>query len=135
MTKISEIAIIDDDAITVFGLRKLITYVAECEAIESHANGLLALNAMKAKLNNGQSIPKIIFLDINMPIMDGWEFLEAFIQLPVNDTIKINVVTSSIDPYDKKQWERYKTQTHHSITFNQKPVDKDKMEEITKLAE
>ncbi|MDO1511889.1 response regulator [Maribacter confluentis] len=135
MTKISEITIIDDDAITVFGLRKLISLAVECDIIESYANGLLAIDAMKEKLHKNKSIPKILFLDINMPIMDGWEFLEAFIQLPIKDRVRINIVTSSIDPYDKKQWEHYRTKSHHLITFNQKPIDKSKIEDITKIAE
>jgi len=134
MTKISDITIIDDDAITVFGLRKLITSTLECDSIESYGNGLLAYEAILKMLDNNQPIPKIIFLDINMPIMDGWEFLEAFLKLQISDKIKINIVTSSIDPFDQNQWEFYKNKTHHLITFNQKPIDKSKIAEITQVA-
>ncbi|WP_405383510.1 response regulator [Maribacter sp. LLG6340-A2] len=135
MIKISEITIVDDDAITVFGLRKLISLTVECDNIESYVNGKLAIDAIKDKLNNDQPLPKIIFLDINMPIMDGWEFLEAFIKLPIQERIRINIVTSSIDPYDKEQWEHYRANSHHLITFNQKPIHKSKIEDITKVAE
>ncbi len=84
--------------------------------------------------NNEQQIPQIIFLDINMPIMDGWEFLEAFINLPITDKIRINIVTSSIDPRDQQQWEYFKGKSHHLITFNQKPIDRNKIVEITQVA-
>jgi len=134
MKKISDITIIDDDAITVFGLRKLISSSVECNAIESYANGKIAINAMTDFFNNKQHIPEIIFLDINMPIMDGWEFLEAFIKLPIKEKIRINIVTSSIDPLDYKQWEYYKNKSHHLITFNQKPIDRNKITEITQVA-
>lgn len=134
MTKINDIAIIDDDAITVFGLRKLITMYVECNSIQSYANGKVALDGFIEKMNQKQQIPEILFLDINMPIMDGWEFLEAFLKLNISTKIKINIVTSSIDPYDKKQWEFYKTKTHHLITFNLKPIDKNIITEITKVA-
>lgn len=133
MRKINDIAIIDDDPITVFGLRKLIGIAVDCQKIESFANGKLAVEEIKQKLEKEQAIPEIIFLDINMPIMDGWEFLKEFINLPIPSKVKINVVTSSIDPYDKKQWEFYKDKTHHLITFNQKPIDRNKITEITQI--
>ncbi|MDF4223449.1 MULTISPECIES: response regulator [Maribacter] len=134
MKKINDITIIDDDAITVFGLRKLISSSVDCSSIESYDNGKIALDAMTEFFKNGQKIPQVIFLDINMPIMDGWEFLEAFIKIPIKDKIRINIVTSSIDPFDKKQWENYKSKSHHLITFNQKPIDRNKISEITQVA-
>ncbi|WP_405395792.1 two-component system response regulator [Maribacter sp. Asnod2-G09] len=134
MKKISDITIIDDDTITVFGLRKLIASSVECNTIESYANGKIALDAMTAFFNNNQQIPQIIFLDINMPIMDGWEFLKAFLELPITEKIRINIVTSSIDPRDYKQWEFFKNKSHHLITFNQKPINRNKITEITQLA-
>ncbi|TDT39579.1 response regulator receiver domain-containing protein [Maribacter spongiicola] len=134
MKKISDITIIDDDAITVFGLRKLISSSVEYNSIKSYANGKIAIDALTDFFNNGIQIPQIIFLDINMPIMDGWEFLEAFIELPIAEKIRINIVTSSIDPRDKKQWEHYKSKSHHMITFNQKPIDRTKITEITEMA-
>ena len=66
--------------------------------------------------------------------MDGWQFLEEFVTLQITKKIKINIVTSSIAPYDVQQWESFKTKTHHVITFNSKPIKKDKIEEITKVA-
>lgn len=134
MRKISDIAIIDDDPITVFGLRKLIGTAVECQKIESFANGKLAFEGFKQKIEKEQAIPEIIFLDINMPIMDGWEFLKEFINLSIPKKVRINIVTSSIDPFDQKQWNFYKDKTHHFITFNQKPIDRNKIAEITQIA-
>ena len=53
-------------------------------------------------LSNGTNLPDFIFLDINMPFMDGWEFLEAFSKLENTalHTIQIYILSSSIDPDD-----------------------------------
>lgn len=134
MNKIESIGIVDDDPITVFGIRKMLSTTVNCDSVESYANGKMAMDAIIEKLNSKKPIPDIIFLDINMPIMDGWQFLEEFISLPVLEKVRINIVTSSIDPADYQNWENFKNRTHHLITFNNKPIRKEKLAEITKVA-
>ena len=134
MTKINSIFIIDDDPITVFGIRKMLSAVTTCEKISTYINGKLAIDAIKQLLEENQELPEVIFLDINMPIMDGWQFLEEFITLPVHKKIRINIVTSSIDAYDKENWELYQMKTDHLITFNNKPIQRKDIEAITVAA-
>ncbi len=134
MKKINLISIVDDDPITVFGIRKMLKSTVICETVESYINGKLAIESIKERISQDKPLPEIIFLDINMPIMDGWQFLEEFITLPIAMRVKVNIVTSSIDPYDYKQWEFFKSQTHHIITFNNKPIKKHDMANITKVA-
>jgi CheY-like chemotaxis protein len=85
-------------------------------------------------LQNHEEIPEVLFLDINMPIMDGWQFLEEFIKLPIDKKVRVNILTSSIDPLDKQNWRKYETMTHHTLTFNNKPLRKEHILEITAAA-
>ncbi|SDE87225.1 Response regulator receiver domain-containing protein [Pricia antarctica] len=128
------ICIIDDDPITVFGIRKMLSSITDGNEVSSYANGKLALDGIKAIHHQTQEIPDVIFLDINMPIMDGWQFLEEFIALPLHKKVRINIYTSSIDPYDLQTYEKYKKKTDHTLTYNNKPILKSQIEAITEKA-
>ena len=104
MKKINSIGVIDDDPITVFGIKKMLNALDVSETIKTYANGKEAIDDIKEMLENKVQVPEVIFLDINMPIMDGWQFLEEFITLPLQSKIRINILTSSIDPADRQNW-------------------------------
>lgn len=131
---IDYISIIDDDPITVFGIKKMLDISVDCNMVDTYSNGKSALENIMARLGGNNSLPQIIFLDINMPIMDGWQFLEEFIKLPIQQRVRVNIVTSSIDPYDMNQWQKFKKRTHHLITFNHKPIKKQDIAAIAKVA-
>tara|TARA_R110002051_G_scaffold111608_2_gene184211 strand:- start:13581 stop:13988 length:408 start_codon:yes stop_codon:yes gene_type:complete len=93
---------IDDDPIYVFISKKLIVEENFCKNIRVFENGK---NAIEAIVDNGtakQQLPNIIFLDLTMPVMNGWEFLESFQASPIEnkETIKIIVMSSSINPLE-----------------------------------
>ena len=134
MTKISSVCIIDDDPITVFGIKKMLNLLDVAEEIKTYINGKEAIDDIAKRVAGGLPIPQVIFLDINMPIMDGWQFLEKFLELEVSSKIRINIVTSSIDAYDREQWEHFKGKTDHTIDFRNKPIRKNDILEITKVA-
>ena len=134
MRKISTICVVDDDPILVFGIKKLLSTVVDCDSIKDFGNGKLALDGIVADFKKKGVVPEIIFLDLNMPVMDGWQFLREFLQLPIENKVRINILTSSIDALDYENWEKFRTQTHHTITYNSKPIQKKDLEDITKSA-
>lgn len=134
MEAIKSIYIIDDDPITVFGIRKLLSSIEVCDTVDTFSNGKLAIDNLKSMMKKNNDIPDVIFLDINMPIMDGWQFLEEFITLPLQNKIRVNIITSSIDAIDKENWESFNSKTYHTITYSNKPISREEITQITKVA-
>ncbi|MBK0381550.1 response regulator [Pedobacter sp. SD-b] len=95
---ITQILIIDDDEINNFIAAKLIGKVQEHTVVNTCLNGLEGINYIKAKLNDEANFPDIIFLDINMPVMNGWEFLALYDQLdsPLKKKASIYMLSSSV---------------------------------------
>ena len=124
MKKVSCIFIVDDDPITVFGIKKMLKSAASCEDIQIFQNGKEAYDALAERQKLGKAIPEVIFLDINMPIMDGWDFLDEIIKLDINEHIVINMITSSIDPLDYKKWNGFKNRCPFVLNFKNKPIFK-----------
>ncbi|MDB5149909.1 MAG: response regulator [Mucilaginibacter sp.] len=97
----ANIWIVDDDSIYVYGLKKLIG-IKELNTRLSHfINGQEAINALK-KAKEDHQLPDVILLDINMPVMDGWEFMNEFANLKpqTGKNITVYIMSSSIDLND-----------------------------------
>ena len=94
------IYIIDDDKLTVKLISMLIHKNKFCDEIHSFYNAQDALNELKQNSGNIDELPDGILLDLNMPIIDGWQFLEEYVKLDIVKDISIYIVSSSIDPAD-----------------------------------
>ena len=126
MKKINLACLVDDDPIVVFGLKKMMRLVKFCENFLVYSNGQEALDALIAIFKNGQEIPDLILLDLNMPVMDGWEFLDAFTKYNPPKKITIYILTSSIDPRDQERAMRFNSVSNYVV----KPVTLEQLEAI-----
>ena len=102
MKKINTFCIIDDDDIYQFTTSLLLKKSDLVNKIIVFSNGLKAINFLKDEMGNIENIPDVLFLDINMPVMDGWEFLEEYllIRSMMPKTVVIYMVSSSVDEKD-----------------------------------
>lgn len=102
MKKINTFCIVDDDDIYQFTTSLFLKKTDLVNKIIVFSNGLKAINFLKEEMGNSENIPDILFLDVNMPVMDGWEFLEEYLLIKpmMPKTIVIYMVTSSVDEKD-----------------------------------
>jgi CheY-like chemotaxis protein len=127
-TKPFIVCIIDDDAIYQFTITRTIESQKLAKKILVFSDGEQAIQFLVDNIGNSEHIPDIIFLDINMPIMDGWQFLEEYIHIKprVGKPITIYMVSSSVDTVDL---ERAKTISELS-DYIIKPITPDRLKSI-----
>lgn len=105
---IKTVLVIEDDSITMYLNRIILESASFCNNIAEATNGIEALSYFE-KIENGDNpidnLPEVILLDLNMPIMDGWEFFETFIQRFPEFAKKTNIfiLSSWIDPKDQEK--------------------------------
>ncbi|TDE30322.1 MULTISPECIES: response regulator [Flavobacterium] len=121
--------IIDDDKLTVKLMSILISKNKFCEEIESFNNAQFAIDKLKENWNDSEILPDAILLDLNMPVMDGWQFLDEFIHLPIKKEISIFIMTSSIDPADIEMAKKYDVIKDYIM----KPITAQKLDTLCKL--
>lgn len=106
--KNDRVCIIDDDPIFVYGTKVLLSYNCSfCSSVSVYEDGEEALENLTLIANRKEKLPDVIFLDLNMPIMDGWKFLDAFVKLPLEKVPRVYIVTSSIDKRDIEKAHSY----------------------------
>lgn len=128
--KLKKACIIDDDRIYVFGLRKIMEINNFSDEIVVFPNGQEALNYLKSLLDKSELLPDVILLDLNMPVMDGWQFLDEFIKIKNDLPRKITIYIMSSSIY-KDDLERAKSYTEVTDYFV-KPVKIKDLEQIIK---
>lgn len=130
---LDKILCVDDDPITLMLCKKVIERVMFAKEIITAQNGEEAFEYFKElmleiKKGNSVEYPKLVLLDLNMPIMDGWEFLDAYSENNFEEvfTSKFIVLSSTIDPHDVNKSKTYPV----VIDFLSKPITKEMLEEL-----
>lgn len=121
MSKFDLTYIIDDDPIFVIVLKKLLSKMNIFKEVKNLKNGLDALNDLNNVNEDKKKFPDVIFLDLNMPVLDGWQFLEELQKTPYKDKLNIYVVSSTIDNREIIKCENYESVKN----FISKPTNSD----------
>ncbi len=107
MKKCDLLCVIEDDPTHLFITRKMIEMSGIVKDIIVYKNGKEAFDNLKAIFQSAKKLPEIILVDINMPIWDGWYFIEEFTKLPFASKLCIYILTSSNSTEDQKNALKY----------------------------
>ena len=125
---VKKILVIDDNATDRYIAKRMAEKHLFAEEIISQESALQALEYLLSLENTPHLLPQFIFLDINMPGMNGYEFLEEYAKFPeiIKENCTIMMITSSIHPDDLKQAENNPS----VIRFLNKPLSKEQFKMI-----
>jgi len=129
--KVELACIIDDDKIYVNLVKKIIEVKKLSNNLLIYKNGKEALDYFKNSISSVTQVdllPDVIFLDLNMPVMNGWEFLKEFIKIKskFNKQVTLYVVSSSKDPKDQERLKSFNLVKEYLV----KPIELKRFEKI-----
>lgn len=120
--KISLVSVIDDDHFFQFATKRVLELSEKVDEVLQFYDGELAIKYFITNKYQKEKIPNLIFLDLNMPFMDGWQFLDAFTANNFSmDIITIYICTSSSYSNDQERYKKYPKLQGYLI----KPISKD----------
>lgn len=118
--------VIDDDDINIFIIKKIVEKTGFDIDMVSKSNGQQAIDYIKNAIDANEVLPNLILIDINMPVMNGWEFIEAYQKLGIEMPVDLYILSSSVYENDIE-----KTKSYDSVKgFISKPLS---MERLTEL--
>jgi CheY-like chemotaxis protein len=100
--KANIVCIIDDDIVYQITTKKILEKINGTKKIIVFSNGEEAFNYLSKVVSDEDALPDIILLDVNMPYMNAWQFLEAYSQLKslLTKQIIIYIISSSVSDID-----------------------------------
>jgi CheY-like chemotaxis protein len=122
------IAVVDDDETFQFITLKAIRSVTASNPVLQFLSGIDAIKFITENAHQPESLPDVLLLDINMPVLDGWMFMEEFSSIKdrLNKPIHIFMVSSSIDANDIARARQDKNISDYLM----KPISIDKFREL-----
>ena len=124
----ANVLLIDDDSIYQFVACKTLEATGFSNKIKVCSNGEEAFRFLEANMKNAEELPDVILLDVNMPVMNGWQFLDIYQPLIPGfaKDIQVFLVTSSINDEDREFSKRYTCVQDYIV----KPLAKEKIAQI-----
>lgn len=125
-----KLMLVEDDEIFVFITLKIIKKAEFNGELKVFGNGKAAIEYLEEISGDESLLPEIIFLDLSMPVLDGWGFLDEFLKLMPKLTKKITIyiVTSSVSPHDVQRAKSINIVSDFIV----KPISKERFIEIIK---
>jgi len=105
--KVDLVYMIDDDSVIIYLTELIIKTVDFCKELKTFTKGEDALNTIREAAETGSKLPDLLLIDLNMPIFNGWHFLDALQEIERAKDIPVFVFTSSIDPRDIEKSKTY----------------------------
>ncbi len=124
------VLLVDDDKATNFFNERVVSRHGSFQEVSAVQSGMAALDYLKGVAENTTTKPDLIFLDINMPAMNGWEFLIEFSKLDdkLTEGIKVILLSTSSNPDDVKE----SAKNHTVDDFINKPLSSGLLDDVLK---
>jgi CheY-like chemotaxis protein len=101
------VCLIDDDPIYLMLVNRIISQNKLSDSVTEFANGNAAFESLRRMSEFGQKLPDVVLLDLNMPIWDGWDFLDEFRALNLPEYPEVYIITSSAHTLEKEKGMTY----------------------------
>lgn len=121
--KINLAYIIDDDFTTIELVRMNNERFGFCERLITFTDPVLANQTINEAIDKGIDVPQMILLDINMPVMDAWDFLDKMNDILLENGVCVFILSSSINPEDMEKSKQYSSVLKYIL----KPLSLDKI--------
>jgi CheY-like chemotaxis protein len=120
--------VIDDDDINIFIIKKIVEKTGYDIEMVARSNGQQAVDYLNETILQKKTLPHLVLIDINMPVMNGWEFIEAYETLGIEQKVDMYILSSSVYENDIEKTKGYKAVKG----FISKPLSMERLSELIK---
>ena len=120
--------VIDDDDINIFIIKKIVEKTGFDIDMVAKSNGQQAIDYLSETITAQKTLPNLVLIDINMPVMNGWEFVEAYQTLGIEQNVDLYILSSSVYENDIEKTKSYSTVKG----FISKPLSIERLSELIK---
>lgn len=126
MEKINLVCLVEDDPVHAFIAQKVLGMTGMVNQVLIFENGKKIFDYLVERRNTGEAMPNLILLDLNMPIWDGWQFLDEAKDIDLLKGIPLYIITSSTDRSDRDRANQHQLLDHYLV----KPLTLEKVKPV-----